>query len=54
MEKGRLFSVLIAVSATIAGIVLTGYATPLIVGCCFLVAAAAYFITAYLSLKKKK
>lgn len=45
--------ILLAVIATIVGIALIGNGSPFEVGCCFIVAAAAYFFTAYLSLKKQ-
>ncbi len=53
MKNIRLFLALLAVAATVAGIILIGNATSFEVGCCFSVASVAYFSTAYLSLKKK-
>ena len=53
MKNIRLFLTLLAVAATVAGIILIGNATSFEVGCCFSVASVAYFSTAYLSIKKK-
>ncbi len=47
-------TVVIAIGATVMGIALLGRVSNWIAGCCFLVAAVAYFSSAYIHFRWKK